>query len=213
MCCAAGLTVAIRPTEVAFSQRASINLETMIPKQFGDWKLDESSIPLIVNPQQQKALQKIYDQSLLRTYVNNNEQRVMLAVAYGSDQRDSLQVHRPEVCYAAQGFQIWEEESAKIDIAGREILAQRLVASQGARTEPITYWITVGNRVVRGELDKKMVKVRYGITGRIPDGMLVRISSINANVQQAYRDQQKFVRDMIGGIDMESHGRLLGLEQ
>jgi EpsI family protein len=37
-------------------------------------------------------------------YVNASGYRIMLSLAYGSDQRGALQAHKPEVRYPAQGF-------------------------------------------------------------------------------------------------------------
>jgi len=49
-------------------------------------------------------LDKLYSQILNRVYVNATGYRIMLLLAYGSDQHGSLQADKPEVCYPAQGF-------------------------------------------------------------------------------------------------------------
>mgnify|MGYP003340463721 CR=1 FL=1 len=47
-----------------------------------------------------------YDQTLMRTYANSHGEQIMLALAWGERQRQDVKVHRPEVCYPAQGFAI-----------------------------------------------------------------------------------------------------------
>jgi len=66
-----------------------------------DWREDPQRIVQVVDPQTRELLDKLYSETLSRTYVNANGYRIMLSLAYGSDQRDSLQVHKPEVCYPA----------------------------------------------------------------------------------------------------------------
>lgn len=48
----------------------------------------------VVNPQTQELLDKLYSQILTRTYVNAKGYRIMLSLAYGSDQRGALQAHK-----------------------------------------------------------------------------------------------------------------------
>src|SRR6187455_2857340 len=91
---------------VKVSDEAPISLEKMIPQQFGDWREEPQRYVQVVNPQTQELLDKLYSQILTRTYVNSSGYRVMLSLAYGTDQRGSLQAHKPEVCYPAQGFQL-----------------------------------------------------------------------------------------------------------
>src|SRR4030065_72730 len=74
-----------------------IDLEVLIPKTFGDWKIDETIAPLIANPEQEAMINKIYNQTLTRTYVNPKGERIMLSIAYGGDQSDSMAVHKPEI--------------------------------------------------------------------------------------------------------------------
>ena len=106
MLAAAGLALALTPRLKLADQGPTISLEAMIPKQFGEWKLEGTIASLIVSPDVQALLDKIYNQTLSRTYINPKGERIMLSIAYGGDQSDTMAVHKPEVCYPAQGFQI-----------------------------------------------------------------------------------------------------------
>jgi len=51
-------------------------------------------VPLIANPEQEAQINKIYNQTLTRTYVNPTGERIMLSIAYGGDQTDNMAVHK-----------------------------------------------------------------------------------------------------------------------
>ena len=96
-----------RPQRHLTDSLPKIDLEVLFPKSFGDWVTDDKMPVQLVAPDLQAYLNKIYSQTLSRSYLNRiNGERVMLSVAYGGDQADATRAHRPEVCYPAQGFQI-----------------------------------------------------------------------------------------------------------
>jgi len=103
--CGAGIAAVVaRPGMKAADLGPAISLEAMIPKQLGDWREEPQRIVQVVNPQQQATLDKLYSQILERSYVNADGYRVMLSLAYASDQRGYLRAHYPEACYTAAGF-------------------------------------------------------------------------------------------------------------
>lgn len=211
MLLAAGLSVAMVPTQRVVGKGAATDLEAMIPKQFGEWKLDPTVMPLLINPALQAVLDKIYSQTLARTYINSRGERVMLSLAYGGDQSDSMQVHKPEVCYPAQGFQMLKQEDGNLDTGFGNLAVRRLVAQQGPRIEPITYWIRVGDTVaILSGIRWKLEQVKYGLTGKVPDGLIFRVSSISANESKAFQQQGEFVRDLLSFIDNSARSKLIG---
>jgi EpsI family protein len=143
--------IALRPDQKV-ANISAISLETMIPKAFGDWKEEPQRNLQVVNPQTQELLDKLYSQLLARVYVNDKGYRVMLSLAYGSDQRGSLQAHKPEVCYPAQGFTLQSSKALPLTTPFGEIPAQRIYATLGQRHEPVTYWFTVGDTAIQGKL-------------------------------------------------------------
>jgi EpsI family protein len=210
MLAAAALALVLTPRQNLADQGLTISLETMIPKQFGEWKLEEAITSIIVSPDVQALLDKIYNQTLTRNYVNEKGERIMLSIAYGNDQSYSNQVHRPEMCYPAQGFEIRSMSKDSIDFSGAKLPVMKLVATQGPRIEPITYWVMIGDSAVRGNMEQHLARLKYGLTGKIPYGMLVRVSTISANESQSYRTQEQFVRDMLGAVPLEYRRVLTG---
>jgi EpsI family protein len=210
MFAAAGLAMALKPTVKMADSGPGFDLEVLIPKAFGEWKIDETIVPLIANPEQDAQLEKLYSQTLSRTYVNSKGERIMLSIAYGGEQSRTMQVHRPEVCYTAQGFQVGSMQKATINLNGASLPVMKLVATQGPRTEPIIYWVNIGGDAVRGNLEQGFARLRYGLTGKVPDGLLFRVSAISEDLSQSYADQEIFVRDLLGSLTPEQRVKLTG---
>ena len=204
---AAGAIVA-RPTIKASTSEMSLQLT--VPREFGEWREMPTALQM-VNPQTQELLDKLYSEILTRTYVNRSGYRIMLSLAYGSDQRGSLQAHKPEICYPAQGFTVHRNEPAMLKTAWGEIPARRLYTTLGQRHEPITYWFTVGDKASPTQLEKRMVEMRFALTGRIPDGMLFRVSSIDLDHKRAFAQQDQFIADLLHAVSPAGRQRLSGL--
>jgi exosortase B len=179
---------ALRPTPV----ESTLDLERALPTAFGEWRVDPDDAPVAPAPDVQANLDRIYRQVVSRTYVNAAGERIMLTVAHGGDQGDALKAHRQEKCYEAQGFEVSGLERTQVSVAGRSIPATRMVAVRGERIEPVTYWFTMGERVVLGRTERLRVQIASGLAGRVPDGMLVRVSSISPDAGQAFAAQRNF---------------------
>lgn len=211
MLLAARTAVFLKPTQRMAEQQTQINLETMIPKQFGQWKEDESQVHLLVSPEKQAFINKIYAQTLTRTYVNKKGEAIMLSIAYGGDQSRGLQVHKPETCYAVQGFKVKSLGDSPFIFNNLQIKARRLIATQGNRYEPITYWMRVGNTTVYGGLGQMINRYKMGLKGYIPDGLLFRVSSIDSDNDQAFRKQAQFINALLQAVEPSDRPKLIGI--
>lgn len=210
MLSASGLAMALRPIHKTADKSPEVRLERIIPSAFGEWREEPQSGAQIVDPQQLATINKIYTETLSRTYVDRDGNRVMLSIAYGKDQSDSSQMHKPEVCYPAQGFALLDMQNEVVFSDGRPIPVTRLVAQQGQRYEPITYWTTVGSHVVQGAVQKKLVEMRYSLVREIPDGLLFRVSSIDQDKSRAFRIQDKFIKDILPAVAASDRERIAG---
>jgi EpsI family protein len=210
MVSSAALTIVMTPSLKISNQQNQINLEAIIPNEFNGWKIDLSEVPLMVDPEVTGSINKIYNQTLSRTYINDKGERVMLSIAYGRDQSTDLQVHRPEVCYLASGYNIGEMTKTFVDTSIGRIPVMHLVAKLGNRNEPITYWIRVGDSLTGGWFEQKSASLRYGLTGMVPDGLLFRISTISNDEQDSYRIQQTFLKDIFQSIRSDDRHWLVG---
>ena len=177
---------ALRPGAKASASGGAVVLDTLVPRQFADWREVTEPGETVVNPETRQLLDKLYSQVLARTYVDRDGYRIMLSLAYGDDQRGGLQAHRPEVCYPAQGFQLEAIRDGTLQTQSGPIDVRRLQTRLGPRNEPVTYWLAIGGGVVRNQLDKRLAEIRLGLTGNVPDGLLFRVSSIDDDPARAF---------------------------
>jgi EpsI family protein len=202
---------ALRPTLRLAEVKPRIALERQVPQSFGDWRLDTGIRPVVPDPSLQAMLDSLYSQTLARTYVNAQGERVMLSIAYGSDQsNEATAVHRPEFCYSSQGFRVTALSSETLDIGNTKVPVARVLAKLGQRSEPITYWVTLDESATLPGLGRKLQQIRYGLRGEIPDGMLVRVSSISNSQESAFALQQRFLAQMFDAMPADVRNRYFG---
>ena len=202
--------ILIKPQKMLADGAPRIILDTSVPAAFGRWRLDPQALAVVPSSVKQEAISQIYSQTLSRTYVNPQGQRVMLAIAYGSNQTRQLRAHRQEVCYVAQGFQIDMLTSGLLQADGVSVPVTRMVASNGPRIEPVTYWFTMGSSVVRSYFDRQIVELKYALSDTIPDGYLLRVSTIGPDAPAAFALQAGFVDELMKSLDPAVRARLLG---
>lgn len=199
-----------KPTVYMTDKLGKPNLETLFPSSFGDWSIDSRAALVQPSPDTLALLNSIYNQTLTRTYVNSVGDRMMLSVAYGGDQSDGTRAHVPEVCYPAQGFQITANATAKLQLGDRTVPVRQLMSNYGQRNEPLTYWLVVGDQVTTSRTDQKLAQLRLGLKGLIPDGMLVRVSSIDANAAHGHKMQAAFLAELANAIPEAARDRVFG---
>lgn len=211
----AGASVAasfsLQPRRRGVTVRDVVKLDSQVPTAFGEWSLDRSIIPILPAPDVQNALDKIYDQVLARTYISESRQRVMLSIAYGADQAsDATAVHRPEYCYGAQGFSVKTIGETVLEMDGMRVPQRRLLASLGGRVEPISYWVTLNQKAVLPGFGRRLEQIKLGLLGDVPDGMLVRVSSIGPDLQAGFNTQAAFLQALARAIDPSVRAKYFG---
>lgn len=196
----------------------AVDLDALVPAELGAWREVRAAVPQVdLTPRRQgeareRTTDDPYDQTVMRTYARADGAGIMLALAYGTRQRQEVKIHRPELCYVAQGFAVVPGGAVPIVFEdGRAVTATRLVARSDRRVEPVTYWIRIGREITTSALDSRLAILREGLKGRIPDGVLVRVSSAyalaDAGTGRAYEAHDDFLRALVGAI--EPRGRTI----
>lgn len=196
-CSAAGAAFARQP-RARLDYLGRGKLDHLIPQQIGRWKFVASS-GLVVPPDDQLA-QAIYAQQLTRIYSDGQGPPIMLLLAQNGSQTGFLQIHRPETCYTAGGYQISPLRPHPIQIGGKVLPANSMEATLDGRTEHIVYWTRVGTRVPPSWRDQKLAVAIQNLEGIIPDAILVRISAIADNGPAAYAAIDEFTKAMIMSV-------------
>ncbi len=188
-----------------------MKLATLIPQQFGEWRALPESHGQVINPQQTAMLSKLYSQTLSRSYINAKTEVVMLSIAYGANQSDTVSLHYPEVCYPAQGFTVAAKQKMELTMPQGTIRATQLMTQLGNRSEPVTYWSTLGNQVVQRGPETKLAQLRYGLQGQIPDGLIFRVSSLGREPAAGYALQSAFAQQLLASLTNDQRQFLAGL--
>lgn len=205
------LGMILSPERMTASTQSAAIIDQIVPTKFGDWEQIGERSSEIVDPEQKRTLERIYTKTLSHSFRNLvSGQIVMLSIAFGESQTKQDQVHRPEVCYPAQGFSISDTQKTVIQLPSAQIPVRRLVATTTGRIEPITYWIRVGDRLAAGWMDQKIAVVAEGLKGHVADGLLFRVSSIDSDIGNAFAAQEAFIRDFLAVVPEAKRPFLLG---
>ena len=205
MLAAIGLGHLMTPT-TSMSPPGAVDLEAMVPKQFGGWTYVPSAVTQVdlsvKRDGDEGSNTRVYDQVLMRTYRNPQGQSVMLALAWGRQQRQEVKIHRPELCYIAQGFRI--ESSRPLEGLGDgSVRGTTLLTASTRRFEPVIYWVRIGDTLSSNAWQTRLYILREGIAGRIPDGILVRTSQAMRNASQVEASlevQRQFLADLVAAV-------------
>jgi len=125
-CSAAGLAAARRPTK-HLDYLGHQRLDELVPKSIGRWKFVTAS-GLVVPPNDELS-NALYSQQLTRVYSDGQNPPIMLLLAQNGSQTGFLQVHRPETCYTAGGYQISELARHPIRLGSKVLVANSIDAS------------------------------------------------------------------------------------
>lgn len=175
---AAGVTRAITPSLTSVAE--SVDLESRVPKAFGAWQDVPSAMSQVrLSTNDDPNIDQPYDQTVMRSYVDTQEKTgVMLALAWGQRQRQEVKVHRPDLCYVAQGYRVVQLEPVEftgIGADGRRVVGKRMLAmSDRLGGEAVSYWIRIGHIFSESAVDTRLHILREGLAGHILDGILVR---------------------------------------
>jgi EpsI family protein len=175
-------------------------LDGLIPKAFGTWRTHESEG--VIAPESENSLAaRLYNQTVSRVYVAPDGTPLMLLIAYGNTQSDTLQLHRPEVCYPAFGFDVRDSRATSFPLGkAGAIPGRQLVATSPGREERISYWTRIGEYLPVDNDEQRRMRFRTALAGIIPDGVLVRISNLLPEDEPAFALNARFVADFIAAV-------------
>jgi len=206
---AAGAAEALRPRNRLVLLKQG-TLANALPNTFGSWTAEGSNG--LVSPDQAGRLAKsLYSEIIERVYSNrDNGAQVMLLAAYGDTQSDLLQLHRPESCYPAVGFNIASTVAANIPISPHSTVpGRKVVAVQEGRTENISYWTRIGEFLPQSAQDQRRVRLDNAMHGYVADGILFRCS-ILGRPEACFPILDQFVPGLLGAVKPDKLPAIVG---
>jgi EpsI family protein len=210
---AAGVAHVAVPRELMAVPTEAFDLERVVPRQFGEWAYD-SRIRLVEPPEDGLGRQ-LYSQEIGRGYRDREGNLVMLLVAYGPNQTSRLQLHRPELCYTAEGFRLTKSTPVAInyDETKQPLNVLRLIARREARVEPISYWVRVGDDITNSIWGRQLSRLKLTLRNKIADGALMRVSTIGVSENVSFDVQDRFIRDFYEALAPQNRAFFFGGER
>jgi EpsI family protein len=186
------------------TQASTINLAA-VPEEIGEWQMLEQQTSM------KKSASEFLNDVLFRTYQRRDGKIIMLAIAYGADQKQNFSIHVPEGCYRAAGSDVTSIGVVNdADIPGLEL--KRLLIKDKEKTEPMQYWIVLNGRVITSHFERKIKQVYYSLFNVHAGGVLVRVSSLSSDkdFQKDYEIQRSFINDLYKSLNPELRDLLFG---
>jgi EpsI family protein len=205
----AGAAFGLQPrrTERALGK---LGLATLVPKAVGPWRF-VSQAGLVDTSEQAEGPEDGYDQVVGRVYQAAGAPSIMLLVAYGNSLGGSLVLHRPDSCYPAQGFRLhdFHDTDLRFDTIG-PVHARGFSARRDDRVERVLYWTRVSRAFPRNSFDEYLAILRSVAAGLVPDGVLVRFSTIGGDIPASDRAIGEFASALVTDLSPTGRQILLG---
>ena len=211
---AAGTAAALRPHhEVTLLKGAK--MADIIPAAFGEWTSLDVGDPYAQNGGEKTLAQKLYNEQVTRDYRNaRTGVSVLTLLAYGQRQSDDLQLHRPEVCYPAFGYQIVRNQPLSLALGnGVTVPARELAAEADDRRESIIYWSRMGELLPQDGGQQRTDRLRIAMQGIIPDGLLCRFSSAGDHPEHDWQMIAAFAAELIAAVAPNHRKVLIGSDR
>lgn len=209
---ALGASEALRPRrKLRLLQGGTI--EQALPSRVGQWSSERSAD--FIGPELSGAVTKaLYSELVPRTYFNDETgDGVALLAAYGDTQSDLLQLHRPEFCYPAVGFNLRLSRPDKLPLGNGAILpCRKVVAYTQERTENIIYWTRMGEALPQSAGEQRTTRIAQSIEGVVPDGILMRFSALSDDSDLAFETLQAFIPAMLKAVPLAKRKAFIGTE-
>jgi EpsI family protein len=190
---------------------AHVKLGSLIADQIGPWRFTTPAGVVVASEDADGAPKDGYDQLVTRVYEAAGLPTIMLLLAYGSTQGGSLRLHRPETCYPGQGFRLSNFGDTTFAFApDAPVETRRFTATRDDRVERLLYWTRIARRFPLNIATEYAAIVSSVLRGYAPDGILVRVSTVDGGGAQADAILDRFVHGLVATASAEGRAILLG---
>lgn len=187
-------------------------LKDVVPTSFGRWR--EYPGGAVIAPVTPDSLaDRLYSATLTRIYypADKSGSAIMLLIAYGGEQSDLLQLHRPESCYPAVGLDISERKMGEVPLAGGGRVPAVFLSAQGQdRLEDIVYWTRLGEELPRTASEQRNDRLKAAMQGYVGDGILVRASALRGKGEPTWPYLASFMSDLVNSLPVAARPGFIG---
>jgi len=189
----------------------SAKLDDLVPRRFGSWTSEDVGDPLALNGPGTLS-SKLYNQLVTRAYSDRGERQILMLLAHGENQSDELQLHRPEVCYPAFGYELLQNQPTQLALGGPVRLpARELLAKSPVDQERVVYWTRLGEHFPTSSGEQRRARFDNTMAGIVPDGVLCRFSI--ADTPKASDGLKQFLQELLGATGAQGRRVLIGTER
>lgn len=207
---AASAALALKPRRRT-SLLGAKRLAEITPKTIRGWtSTDVGDLTASSNPDD--LVNRLYGEVVQRIYRNQaSGDEVMVLLAHGDSQTNDLQVHRPEECYPAFGYELSRDRSIELPIGnGATIPARQLLATAVGGSESVIYWVRMGEKLPNTERAQRVARLQTAIEGIVADGLLARLSVTTADQSAALAMIGGFVPALLSAVDPGNRAAFVG---
>ncbi len=184
-------------------------IDPLIPNKVGKWNYVASSG--LVMPPADQMRDELYNAVLTRYYAAPDDLPIMLLVAYNGTQDGMLQVHRPEVCYPAAGYDLVEQRVIPLKVdTNLTVPGHYISAKNASRHEQLMYWTRIGNDFPTRWWSQHWAVAKENLKGNVPDGVLVRISTAAPDDKTAIAALLRFIPALVDTLSPTGRRLLFG---
>ena len=207
---AAGAAYALKPRKY-LSLSGAEKVDDILPRTFGQWS--SRDVSNLVAPKQEGDLTaRLYGEVVERIYRHQpSGAEIMMLVAHGDTQTNDLQLHRPEVCYPAFGFEIAQNAPMQLQLpAGLTLPGRRLVAELPGRRESIVYWARLGEFMPVNGAEQRLDRLKTAMAGYVADGLLARFSAVGPDSAAVMARLEQFVPELVMAVAAAKRSVFIG---
>src|SRR5439155_23495490 len=138
---------------------------------------------------------------LLTRVYSDGTNAIMLLIAYSANETGFLQVHRPEFCYTAAGYQLSEFAPHLIRLdQSTAIPANSLTARRDGTSEKMLYWTRIGIYIPQSWAQQKLTVAGDNLKRVIADAAVIRLSIVDADETSEMAMGDDFARRMTASV-------------
>ncbi len=198
-----------RRPDIPFRMIQGAKIDPLFPTKVGNWEF--TTVNGLVLPPADQMRDRLYNAILTRYYASPTNLPVMMLIAYNGKQDGMLQVHRPETCYPAAGYDLLKEEIIPLDAGGGlSVPGHYISARSTSRHEQLIYWTRIGNDFPVQWWAQHWAVAKENLKGRIPDGVLIRFSTAAPDDATAIRTLKRFIPEMIAELSPTARRLIFG---
>ncbi len=187
---AAAGVVRLRPgTDIGFDPAS------VLPQRVDDWQAVAPEEVILPSPDQ--LTDRVYDELAIKAYVRPDMPPITVVMAYGARQDYTFQLHRPEICYVASGFDILDVQKRILPIAGQPVPGNAMLAARGNRMEAVLYWARIGDSFAQSLWEQRLAVARGVGHWQVDEGVLLRLSMPAPVDESAFPALTEFASRMV----------------